>query len=45
MTVERGLRLAAGLITGASAVLAAWHSPYGLFLTRSFWACGCCCRR
>lgn len=33
MTVERGLRMETGLITGASGVLAAWHSPYWLLLT------------
>lgn len=33
MTVEQGLRLAAGLATGAGAVLAAGHSPYWLLVT------------
>jgi len=33
MTVERGLRLIAGVFTGASAALAALHSPWWLLLT------------
>ncbi len=33
MTVERGLRLVAGTFVGASAALAAFHSPVWLFFT------------
>jgi hypothetical protein len=33
VTVERGLRLIAGAVTGASAALAALHSPWWLLLT------------
>jgi hypothetical protein len=33
MTVERALRLIAGVFVGASAALAALHSPYWLFFT------------
>ncbi len=32
MTVERGLRLMAGIVVTASAVLATVHSPYWLIL-------------
>jgi hypothetical protein len=33
MTVEQGLRLAAGLVVGTSVVLAVAHSPWWLALT------------
>ncbi len=33
MTIERALRLIAGVFVGASAVLAALHSPYWLLFT------------
>lgn len=33
MTVERALRLIAGLFVMASAALAYWHSPYWLLFT------------
>jgi hypothetical protein len=33
MTIERGLRGVAGVMVLASAVLAAFHSPYWLLLT------------
>ncbi len=33
MTVERALRLTAGVVVLVSIVLAAWHSPYWLILT------------
>lgn len=33
MTIERGLRLAAGVVVTLSVALAVWHSPYWLLLT------------
>jgi len=33
MTIERGLRLAAGVVISASVALAVWHSPAWLALT------------
>lgn len=33
MTIERGLRLAAGVVVLASVALGFWHSPYWLLLT------------
>jgi len=33
MTVERGLRLIAGLLVLLSVILAVWHSHYWLFFT------------
>ena len=33
MTVERGLRLMAGIVVLLSLALAHWHSPYWLLLT------------
>lgn len=33
MTIERGLRLAAGIVILVSVGLAQWHSPYWLLLT------------
>lgn len=33
MTIERGLRLAAGIVVTTSTALAVWHSPYWLALT------------
>lgn len=33
MTIERGLRLAAGVVVTMSVLLAVWHGPYWLLLT------------
>ena len=33
MTIERGLRFAAGIVVLSSVTLAVWHSPYWLALT------------
>ena len=33
MTIERGLRFAAGIVVLSSVILAVWHSPYWLALT------------
>ena len=33
MTVEQGLRLAAGVVVGGSVALSQWHSPWWLALT------------
>lgn len=33
MTIERGLRLMAGIVVSASAALAHWHSEWWLLLT------------